>query len=369
VTSPLFSPLSLRELELANRIVISPMCQYVAENGNANDWHLMHLGQFATGGPALVFTEATHVSPEARITPGCLGLWSDENERALERILRFCRGYGTAKLGVQLAHAGRKGSTNVPLAGGKPLGRDEGAWQTVAPSALPFDQGWHTPAALDDSGLAKVRRDFIDAARRAARLGFEVAELHMAHGYLLHEFLSPLSNRREDAYGGSYDNRVRFPLELFEAVRDVWPADRPLGARVSAFEWVAGGWSVEDTVEFAKRLQARGCDFLDVSSAGNDPRQKIEVKPGYQVPFARAVKQATGITTMAVGLITEPRQAEAIIAEGDADLVALARAVMDDPHWAWHAARELGAPIDYPAQYIRAHPSRWQGTAEQHRSG
>ncbi|MDX6750985.1 NADH:flavin oxidoreductase/NADH oxidase [Geminicoccaceae bacterium 1502E] len=357
----LFSPASLRGIELPNRIVVSPMCQYTAENGSANDWHLMHLGQLSMGAGGLLFTEATHVSPEGRITPGCLGLWSDENEQALDRVLSFCRRYGVAKLGIQLAHAGRKASTRRPLDGGAPLPPEEGAWTTVAPSALPFGDGWHVPKAADEADLEKIRGDFVAAARRAARLGIDVAELHMAHGYLMHEFLSPISNRRGDAYGGSLENRMRLPLEIFELVREVWPADRPLGVRVSASDWVDGGWSVEETVAFARELRERGCDFMDVSSGGNDPRQKIELKPGYQVEFARRVRSEAGLPVMAVGLITEARQAEAILAEECADFVALARGVMDDPRWAWHAARELGAETEYPAQYIRAHPKHWPG--------
>ena len=340
----LLTPLQLDRLELANRIVVSPMCQYVAEDGSANDWHLVHLGQLAMGGFGLLFTEATHVSPEGRITPGCLGLWSDANERSLARVVAFCRRYGTARLGIQLAHAGRKGSARVPLRGGTALPPEEGAWTTAA-------------------DLAKIRRDFQDAARRAARLGFDVAELHMAHGYLLHQFLSPLSNRREDAYGGGFEGRARFPLEVFDVVREAWPAERPLGVRLSATDWVEGGWSLEETIELVRLLRARGCSFADVSSGGLDPRQKLEVEPGYQVPFARAVREATGITTMAVGMIVAPLQAEAILAEGAADLIALARAAMDDPHWGWHAARALGIAIDYPDQYVRAHPARWPGAA------
>jgi 2,4-dienoyl-CoA reductase-like NADH-dependent reductase (Old Yellow Enzyme family) len=363
LTSLLLSPLRLAGLELASRIVVAPMCQYVAEHGSATDWHLVHLGSLAMGGFALVIVEATHVSPQARITPGCLGLWSDENERALGRVVAFCRRHGTARLGIQLAHAGRKGSARVPLAGGTPLPPEEGAWETVAPSALAYAEGWHVPRAADRGDLARIRRDFQDAARRAARLGFDVVELHMAHGYLLHEFLSPLANRREDAYGGGFAGRTRFPLEVFDAVREVWPAERPLGVRLSATDWVEGGWTVAETVELVGLLKTRGCGFADISSGGLDPRQKLTVEPGYQVPFARAVRAATGIATMAVGMILTPHQAEAILAEGAADLVALARAAMDDPRWGWHAARALGAEIAYPDQYARAHPARWPGAA------
>lgn len=361
VNPPLFTPFRLRELTLPNRIVVSPMCQYAAENGNANDWHLMHVGQFCMGAAGLVIIEATHVSPEGRISPRCLGLYDDANEAALKRVVEFCRRFGVAKLGIQLAHAGRKGSTHPPAAGGKPLTDAEGAWTTYAPSALPFAPGWHTPQALDAEGLARVKKQFVDAALRAARLGFDLAELHAGHGYLLHQFLSPISNRREDAYGGSTASRMRYPLEVFEAVRAAWPADRPLGVRVSATDWVDGGWTPEETVMLARALEERGCDFLDVSSGQLDPRQQIPFAAGYNVPFAERVKQATGMPVMTVGMIATARLADDIVASGRADLVAIARGMMDDPRWAWHAARELGAEAPpYAAQYNRCHPSAWK---------
>lgn len=363
MTSALFSPIKLRGLDLPNRVVVAPMCQYAAETGSATDWHIMHLGQFAMGAAGLVIIEATGVSPEARITSGCLGLWSDENERALERVLAFCGRYGVVKMGIQLAHAGRKASTRVPLKGGRPMTAEEGAWQTVGPSALPYEPDWHIPAALDAIGLAKIERDFVQATHRAARLGLELVELHMAHGYLMHQFLSPLSNQRNDEHGGSLENRMRFPLRVFAAVREAWPGDRPLGVRVSATDWVEGGWSLEETIELAKRLEALGCDYIDVSSGGLHPDQQIKLGPGYQVPFARSVKQAVRMPVMAVGLITEPAQAEAIVAEGEADLVALARGMMDDPRWAWHAARALGAETAYADQYLRCRPDRWHPVA------
>ena len=358
--SSLFEPMALRGLELANRIMVSPMCQYAAEGGSANDWHLMHLGQFAMGAAGLVVTEATHVSPEGRITHNCLGLFSDENEAALGRVVAFCRRHGVARLGIQLAHAGRKASTRPPLAGGGPLGPDEQPWTAVAPSAIPYAPDWHTPAALDEAGLAKVRTDFVAATGRALRLGIDLVELHMAHGYLLHEFLSPLSNRRQDRYGGSLANRLRLPLEVFAAVRAVWPESRPLIVRVSATDWVEGGWTPDDTVALAHELKALGCDALDVSSGGLHPAQKVAPAPGYQVPFAERVRRETGLPTIAVGMITRPHQAEAILAEGQADMVAIARAAMDDPRWAWHAARELGAETPYPRMYARCHPSVWR---------
>jgi 2,4-dienoyl-CoA reductase-like NADH-dependent reductase (Old Yellow Enzyme family) len=361
MTPALFTPFKLRELTLPNRIVVSPMCQYISDDGNANDWHLMHLGQFCMGAAGLVITEATHVSPEGRISPRCLGLYDDANEAALKRAVDFCRKHGVAKLGIQLAHAGRKGSTHPPGAGGKPLTAQEGAWTTLAPSALPFAEGWHTPKALDADGLLRVKQQFVDAARRAARLGFDLAELHIGHGYLLHEFLSPLSNQRTDAYGGSTANRIRFPLEVFEAVREVWPKDLPCGVRVSATDWVDGGWTPEETLVFARELQARGCDFLDVTTGHVDPRQKIPFAPGYNVPFAEQVKTATGMPVMAVGMISSARLANEIVESGKADLIAIARGMMDDPRWAWHAARELGAePPPYAPQYNRCHPSSWK---------
>jgi 2,4-dienoyl-CoA reductase-like NADH-dependent reductase (Old Yellow Enzyme family) len=358
--SALFSPYELRGTLLANRIVVSPMCQYSAQNGSANDWHLMHLGQFALGAAGLVITEATHVSPAGRISHRCLGLYSDENETSLRRVVDFCRRHGVVKLGIQLAHAGRKGSAHTPADGGKPLGRDEQPWITLAPSPLPFGPGWHTPQALTREGLAEVKQQFVAAAQRAARIGFDVAELHIGHGYLLHEFLSPLSNRREDEYGGSSANRMRFPLEVFEAVRAVWPADRACGVRVSATDWVEGGWTPEETVAFARELKALGCDFVDVTSGQLDPRQQIPFAPGYNVPFAARVKKEAGVPVMAVGMISQARQAERIVAGGEADLIAIARAMMDDPRWAWHAARELGAETAYAPNYQRCHPSVWR---------
>jgi 2,4-dienoyl-CoA reductase-like NADH-dependent reductase (Old Yellow Enzyme family) len=360
MTSALFTPIALRGLELPNRIVVSPMCQYNSKDGNAGDWHLMHLGQFAMGAAGLVITEATHVSPVGRISHHCLGLYSDENESTLKRAIDFCRRYGVTKLGIQLAHSGRKGSVHRPADGSKPLTADEGAWTTVAPSALPFGPGWHVPAALTRAGLAEVREQFVSATRRATRIGFDLIELHVGHGYLLHEFLSPISNQRSDEYGGNTENRMRFPLEVFEAVRAAWHPDRPLGVRVSATDWLEGGWTPEETVVFAKALKALGCDFLDVTSGQIDPRQQIPFAPGYNVRFAEKVKKEAGVTVMSVGMITRARQAEEIVAGGRADMVAIARAMMDDPRWAWHAARELGVETVYAPNYQRCHPSVWK---------
>ncbi len=356
----LFSPLSLRELTLANRIVVSPMCQYSAVDGSATDWHLMHLGQFSVSGPALVIVEATAVEARGRITHSDLGLYSDANEAALQRVVAFFRQYGEAKIGIQLAHAGRKASDHLPWEEhGRPLAIAEGAWTTVAPSAVRYAEAWPEPAALDPAGLEAVKLAFVNSARRAARLDFDLIELHAAHGYLLHEFLSPLSNKRTDDYGGSREDRMRFPLEVFEAVRAVWPEAKPLGVRLSATDFAAGGWDLEDSVAFAAALQQRGCDYVDVSGGGLVPWQRLSVGPGYQVPFAAQIKQAVGITTMAVGMINQARQAEEIIAQGQADLVALARGMLYDPRWAWHAAQELWVDLEYPPQYRRCLPSRW----------
>ncbi len=355
--SQLFSEVELRGLTVSNRVVVSPMCQYQAIDGSAGDWHLMNLGQYAMGAAGLVMTEATHVSAEGRITPRCLGLYSDDNEQTLKRVVDFCREYGVVKLGTQLAHAGRKASTNTPADGAVPLTPEQGAWQTLSASAIPYGD-WHVPQAMDQAGIDKVIGDFVDAAIRADRIGFDLIQLHGAHGYLLHQFLSPLSNQRTDEYGGSLDNRMRLSLQVFEAVRKVWPEHKPLGMRLSAQDWVEGGWSVEETVKTAQALAELGCDFVDITSAGLDPRQQIKAGPGYQVPFAAQVRREAGIHTWAVGMITEAQQAEDIIARGDADMVALARGMMRDPRWAWHAAEQLGVDTEWAAQYVRAHPSR-----------
>jgi len=354
----LFSPISLRSLEIPNRIVVSPMCQYSAHDGTMSDWHLMHLGSFAVSGVGLVIVEATGVEPEGRITPGCTGLWSDENEAAMARVIRFVRDYGHAKIGIQLGHAGRKASTSAPWQGGKPLEAGKGAWQTVGPSAVPYGPGWHTPEAMNGQAMQRIKDAFVQATQRALRLDYDLIEIHSAHGYLLHQFLSPISNRRDDAYGGSLENRMRFPLEVFDTVRAEWPEDRPLGVRFSATDWVEGsGWDLEDAVIYSQALEARGCDFVDVSSGGNSPEQKIQVGPGYQVRFAAAIKRATNMTVMTVGMITDGIQAETILKSGQADMVALARGMLFDPRWAWHAAVALGDEASFPPQYKRAHPS------------
>lgn len=358
MSSKLFSSITLRELTLENRIMVSPMCQYSASDGCASEWHLMHLGQFAVAGVGLLTVEMTNVEARGRISPYCMGLYSDANEQALQPVIRFCRKYGRARLAIQLAHAGRKASTRPPWEGREPLTLDNGGWQTVAPSAIAASEDATVPKALEREEIRALVEAFANAARRAARIGFDAVELHGAHGYLLHEFLSPLSNQRKDEYGGSLENRMRFPLEVFEAVRAVWPADRPVGMRVSATDWIDGGWTLEDTLVFAHELKARGCDWIDVSSGGMAPPESIPVGPGYQVPFAERVKAETGMVTIAVGLITRPDQAEEIIASGKADMVALARGMLYDPHWAWHAATALGAEATYPNQYLRCRPTR-----------
>ena len=356
----LFSPLSLRSLELANRVIVSPMCQYSAVDGNATDWHLMHLGSMSQTSAGLLLIEATAVSAAGRITPGCLGLWNDENEAALARVLAGIRPHANTRIGIQIGHAGRKASSAAPWNGGQLITPADGGWTPLAPSALPHRPEEAAPTAMSEADIQALIADFVDTARRADRLGLEALELHCAHGYLLHQFLSPVSNQRDDAYGGSLANRMRVPLAVFDATRAVWPAHKPLGVRVSATDWLEHtgqpSWTLDDTLAFAAELKARGCDWIDVSSGGISPAQKITLGAGYQVPLARAVREATGLPTMAVGLITEPAQAEAIVAQGDADMVALARGLLWNPRWVWHAAAELGGHISPPPQYGRAAP-------------
>jgi 2,4-dienoyl-CoA reductase-like NADH-dependent reductase (Old Yellow Enzyme family) len=355
--SVLFSPLEVGKLRLANRIVIAPMCQYSADEGCMTDWHVIHLGHLALSGAALLTIEATAVTPEGRISYGDTGLWCDANEKAMERVLATVRRWTEMPIGIQLGHAGRKASTDKPWFGGKQIApEDKNGWQTVAPSSIPFLDGENPPVELDLKGLASIRQSFADAAIRAARLDLAAVQLHGAHGYLLHQFLSPLSNRRSDQYGGSLENRMRFPLEVFDAVRSVFPAERPVTMRVSGTDWIKGGWDIEQTIEFARALEQRGCSAIHVSSGGLDPRQEIPVGPSYQVPLARAVKRAVKIPVIAVGLITDFEQAEAIVGTGDADLVALARGILYDPRWPWHAAAELGGKVKPPPQYLRCEP-------------
>jgi 2,4-dienoyl-CoA reductase-like NADH-dependent reductase (Old Yellow Enzyme family) len=355
--SKLFTPLNLGSLPLSNRIIIAPMCQYSASNGNATGWHMMHLGQMAMSGAGLLILEATAVSPEGRISPQDLGLYSDENESALARVLAAVRQYSEMPVAVQLGHAGRKASSKAPWLGGQQIlpGEPDG-WQTVAPSAVAHNEGEHLPEALDETGIAKVVDDFVSAARRSARLGLDGIELHMAHGYLLHQFLSPLANRRNDQYGGSLEGRMRLPLEVFGAVRAAFPEDRPVWVRISASDWVDGGWDVEQSIELARQLEAAGCNAIHVSSGGVSPDQQITLGPGYQVGFAREIKEAVSMPVIAVGLITEPEQAEDVLTQGDADAIALARAMLYNPRWPWHAAASLGAQVSAPPQYWRSPP-------------
>ncbi|MNX16088.1 NADPH dehydrogenase [compost metagenome] len=353
----LFTPLTLRELTFPNRIFVSPMCQYSAEDGMPNDWHLVHLGSRAVGGAALVIAEATAVTPEGRISPGDTGIWSDAQAQAFSRITRFIRENG-AIAGIQLAHAGRKASTDAPWRGDNALGLDAGGWIPVAPSPLAFEEGDPIPTALDSVAIDGIVDAFVAAARRSLDAGFQVVELHMAHGYLLHEFLSPLSNQREDDYGGSLANRARLPLRVAQAVREFWPETLPVFVRISATDWAEGGWDLDQSIPFSRWLKERGIDLIDCSSGGTVPHARIPVEPGYQVPFARAIRQEAGIPTGAVGLITDPAQADAILERGDADAVLLGRELLRDPYWPLHAAAALGVDRDWPVQYERAKPRK-----------
>jgi 2,4-dienoyl-CoA reductase-like NADH-dependent reductase (Old Yellow Enzyme family) len=351
----LFDPLVLRGLTLRNRVVVSPMCQYSSRDGLPDTWHLVHLGSRAVGGAGLVFTEAAAVSPEGRISPHDLGIWREEHGQALAPIVWFIRGQGRAA-GIQLAHAGRKGSTGRPWDGRAAIPPDEGGWEPVGPGAEPFADTYPVPRALDERGLRQVIADFRDAAIRAREAGFEVVEIHAAHGYLLHEFLSPLSNTRTDRYGGNFDNRIRLTVEVVEAVRRVWPERLPLFVRVSTTDWVDGGWDVEQSIALARVLREHGVDLIDCSSAGNVAKVTIPIGPGYQVPNAARIRREAGIATGAVGLITTPEQANGIVAEGQADCVLMARQLLRDPYWPLRAAQELGQAIDWPPQYLRAAP-------------
>jgi 2,4-dienoyl-CoA reductase-like NADH-dependent reductase (Old Yellow Enzyme family) len=358
--SRLFDPLALGALTLPNRIVIPPMCQYSAEEGSATDWHLIHLGQLAISGAGLLIVEATAVSQEGRITSGDLGLYNDANEAALARVVGAARKLSDIPLAIQLAHAGRKASSRRPWEGGLQIPMAAQGWTAYAPSALAHLPGEEAPVALDRAGLEKVRDDFVATARRADRLGFDGIELHGAHGYLLHEFLSPISNRREDEYGGSFEGRTRFPLEVFDAVRAAVNPQTPVWFRLSGTDWVEGGWDIEQACLFARELERRGAAATHVSSGGVSPQQKITLAPGYQVALARAIKQATTTPVIAVGLITEPEEAEGVIVAGDADAVAVGRAALYDPRWPWHAAAKLGAQVKAPPQYWRSQPRQFK---------
>lgn len=361
MSTQLFTPITLRGVTFPNRTVVAPMCQYSADDGAASDWHMQHLGSLALSGAGLLVIEATAVERIGRITHGCLGIYSDNAEYALGRVIAACRRWGNTPIGIQLAHAGRKASAQRPWEGGGPLSAEQDPWVTVAPSAIPMAENWHTPREATAADLARVRDAFVAATVRAARLGIDVVEAHCAHGYLMHEFLSPISNHRTDAYGGSRERRMRFPLEVIEAVRAAWPGGKPLGARITGSDWMEGGLTVEDAVVFARELKTLGVDYVCVSSGGISFKAAVPIGPGYQVPLAQRVRREAGVVTRAVGLIADPRQAERIIASGDADIVAMARAFLDDPRWAWHAAEALGGSAAYPPQYVRSRGDLWPG--------
>ena len=355
--SQLFSELNIGKLTLNNRIIIAPMCQYSANNGAASDWHTIHLGQLSLSGAGLLILEATAINPEGRISYGDLGLWNNETQQALDKSLKAVRQYSSMPIGIQLAHAGRKASTGKPWEEIGAIAPDEvNGWQTVAPSAIAYDDNSPEPKAMSQSDIDSLIKDFASGAKRADELGLDIIELHGAHGYLLHQFLSPLSNKRDDEYGGSLQNRMRIVLEVFKAVRAEFNSNKPVGIRISATDWVEGGWDLEQSIALAKALDELGCDFIHVSTAGLSPEQQIPVKPSFQVPFATAIKKAVNMPVIAVGLITEPQQAENIVSEQQADGVALARGILYNPHWPWHAAAELGATVTAPKQYLRSSP-------------
>ena len=363
--SSLFTPIKLGSVELPNRIVISPMCQYSADDGSANDWHLGHLGMLANSGAGLMIVEATHVARHGRITHGCMGLYSDDNEAALARVVAHCRRSGTAKMGIQLAHAGRKASSQRPWEGGGALPAGEDPWETIGPSPLPFGPNWHVPRVATHDDIARTRDAFVNSAKRAVRIGFDAIELHYAHGYLAHSFLSPVSNHRTDEYGGSLEHRMRFAREVAQAVRVAVPKGVALGARITGNDWrEKEGLSTDDAVTFAKALKTDGLDYIDVSSGGITADTRNPTGPGYNVPIAERIKREVGIATRVVGLITTPAQAEAIVAEGKADMVALARGMLDDPRWGWHAAMALGGEVARVPQYLRAGPKLWAPAAQ-----
>lgn len=355
----LFSPITLAGLTLPNRVVVAPMCQYSAVDGCAQDWHTQHYGALAASGPGMIVLEATGVAPEGRISPRCLGLYDDATEAALTALVAKLKSFGDSRVAIQLGHAGRKGATDAPWTGGAPTG----AWENVAPSARPFDAGWPVPQALDHAGLERLRHAFADAAKRALRAGFDAIEVHSAHGYLLHQFLSPLANSRSDAYGGSLENRMRFPLEVIRAMRAAWPQDKPLGIRISATDWTEGGLTVEESAVYAQEFAKAGIDYVCVSSGGVVAQAAIPVGPGYQVHLAEAIRQACKLPVRAVGLIATPEMAESVVAEGRADMVAIGRGFLDDPRWVWHAAEKLGVEFAYVNQYRYASGRYWPGAA------
>jgi len=354
----LFTPVQIGGVTLPNRVVIAPMCQYSADDGSMTDWHLAHLGSMACSGAGLFVVEKTNVTREGRITHGCTGLYSDHNEAAMVRAVQVYRGITKNPIGIQIGHAGRKASSQVPWQGGKALGPAESPWQTVAPSAIPFGEGWHTPRELTKAELRGLVDAFAAATLRAKRIGFDAVEIHSAHGYLLQQFLSPLSNQRTDEYG---KNRMKFPLEVAAAMREIWPKERALGIRINATDWMDGGWTPEDAVAYVREVKKIGLDFVCVSSGATVPHAKIPVSPGFQVGFAEKVKKETGVKTRAVGMIAGADQAEQILVAGQADMIAMARAILDNPRWVWHAAERFGVKIDYPPQYARVHSSLWPG--------
>jgi 2,4-dienoyl-CoA reductase-like NADH-dependent reductase (Old Yellow Enzyme family) len=362
MTSALFTPIRLGGITLPNRIVVSPMCQYSANDGCMSDWHLIHLGSLAISGAGMTVIEATGVTREGRITHGCTGLYSDDNEASMKRVVDEYRRLTKNPIGVQLQHAGRKASTQYPWRGGKALGPQESPWQTLSASALPFAPGYHAPKEMDRDDMQRVTQAFVHAAQRAQRIGLDAIELHASHGYLMHQFLSPLTNARKDNYGGSLENRMRFPLEVARALRDAWPKERCLGARVSGSDWTEGGFEIDETIAFARELKGIGFDYVCLSSGGLVPQARIVAGPGYQVPFAEKVKKAVPIAVRAVGMIADPDQAERIVASGQADMVALARGLLDNPRWVWHAAEKFGVKLDYVPQYARSHPEVWPGS-------
>lgn len=355
MSHPLFSTFQLRSVTFPNRVGVSPMCQYSAEDGFANDWHLVHLGARAQGGAGLVILEASAVTPEGRISSADLGIWKDHHIPALQRIASFVHSQG-ARVGIQIAHAGRKASVTAPFRGERLLTAEEGAWTPVAPSAIAFSPRHAMPQELDQAAIDATVEAFAHAARRALTAGFDLVEIHAAHGYLLHEFLSPLANHRTDAYGGTFENRIRLMLEVVDAVRNEWPDHLPLSVRISATDWAEGGWTIDDSVELARALRGHDVDIIDVSSGGMVPDAKVPVAPGYQVPFAARIRCEAGIPTIAVGMITEPAQANAIIENGQADFILMAREMLRDPYWPLHAAAALSAPAGWPQQYLRAAP-------------
>jgi 2,4-dienoyl-CoA reductase-like NADH-dependent reductase (Old Yellow Enzyme family) len=357
--SKLFSPITLAGLALSNRIVVSPMCQYSATDGSATDWHMTHLGMLANSGAALVVVEATHVERHGRITHGCHGLYSDANEDAIRRVLLHCRRIGSAKFGVQLAHSGRKGSSQRPWEGGKGLTSGEDAWETIAPSPIAYGNDWPAPREATRADMERVRDAFVNSAKRAVAIGFDAIELHLAHGYLLHSFLSPVANVRKDEFGGSLENRMRYPLEVVRAVRAVVPKSIPFGARISASDWIDGGWTIDDSIKLCRALKSEGMDFICTSSGGIRADTRTPAEVDNNATLSDKIRREAGIATRAVGLITAPQKAEEIVAKGQADQIAIARGFLDDPHWGWHAAKQLGADVARPDQYLRAGPQFW----------